>query len=45
MAVPKLIVPAGSFRPSMAIRQDTLLGSMLFTKRETFIEKVCNIKK
>ncbi|KYR01974.1 RNA polymerase II largest subunit [Tieghemostelium lacteum] len=39
MMVPRQIVSPQSNRPVMGIVQDTLLGSRLFTKRDTFIEK------
>ncbi|CAI9097414.1 OLC1v1033836C1 [Oldenlandia corymbosa var. corymbosa] len=39
MMVPKCIVSPQSNRPVMGIVQDTLLGSLLITKRDTFIEK------
>jgi DNA-directed RNA polymerase beta' subunit len=40
MLVPKQIVSPQSNKPVMGIVQDTLLGARLFTKRDTFIEKV-----
>jgi DNA-directed RNA polymerase II subunit RPB1 len=40
MLVPKQIVSPQSNRPVMGIVQDTLLGARLFTKRDTFMEKV-----
>jgi DNA-directed RNA polymerase II subunit RPB1 len=39
MAVPHNIVSPQANKPVMGIVQDTLLGSRLFTKRDTFIEK------
>eukprot|EP01132_Coremiostelium_polycephalum_P012859 gene12859-15717_t len=39
MMVPRQIVSPQSNRPVMGIVQDTLLGSRLFTKRDTFIER------
>lgn len=39
MLVPRQIVSPQSNRPVMGIVQDTLLGSRLFTKRDTFMEK------
>lgn len=38
--VPKQIVSPQSNKPVMGIVQDSLLGSHLFTKRDTFVEKV-----
>lgn len=40
MMTPRQIVSPQSNKPVMGIVQDTLLGSRLFTKRDTFIEKV-----
>ncbi|EGG15801.1 RNA polymerase II largest subunit [Cavenderia fasciculata] len=39
MMVPRQIVSPQSNRPVMGIVQDSLLGSRLFTKRDTFIER------
>jgi DNA-directed RNA polymerase II subunit RPB1 len=39
MAVPKQIIAPKSNSPIMGIVQDSLLGCLLMTKRETFIEK------
>nr|AOE43178.1 RNA polymerase II largest subunit/RNA polymerase II core subunit [Rostrostelium ellipticum] len=39
MMVPRQIVSPQSNRPVMGIVQDTLLGSRLFTKRDTFVER------
>ncbi|GAB4819036.1 hypothetical protein N2152v2_006082 [Parachlorella kessleri] len=39
MAVPQNIVSPQGNKPVMGIVQDTLLGSRLFTKRDTFMEK------
>ena len=39
MHVPRQIVSPQSNKPVMGIVQDSLLGIMLFTKRETFIDK------
>jgi len=38
MYVPKQIVSPQSNKPVMGIVQDSLLGIMLFTKRETFLD-------
>lgn len=43
MAIPKQIVSSQANRPVIGIVQDALLGSMLFTKRDTFVEKVRTI--
>ena len=45
MAVPHNIVSPQANRPVMGIVQDALLGSRLFTKRDTFLEwdLLCNI--
>jgi DNA-directed RNA polymerase II subunit RPB1 len=40
MMVPRQIVTPQANRAVMGIVQDTLLGCRLFTKRDTFIEKV-----
>eukprot|EP00181_Compsopogon_caeruleus_P004164 CAMPEP_0184689352 /NCGR_PEP_ID=MMETSP0312-20130426/30607_1 /TAXON_ID=31354 /ORGANISM="Compsopogon coeruleus, Strain SAG 36.94" /LENGTH=1800 /DNA_ID=CAMNT_0027146691 /DNA_START=617 /DNA_END=6019 /DNA_ORIENTATION=+ len=39
MSVPRCIVSPQSNKPVMGIVQDTLLGCMVFTTRDTFIEK------
>lgn len=39
MMVPKNIVTPAANRPVIGIVQDTLLGALLFTRRDTFIEK------
>jgi len=39
MSVPKQIISPQSNRPVMGIVQDSLLGSLLITSRETFIER------
>jgi DNA-directed RNA polymerase II subunit RPB1 len=39
MAVPNQIVSPKDNKPVMGIVQDALLGVMLFTRRDTFIEK------
>ena len=38
MAVPRYIVAPKDNKPVMGIVQDSLLGIMLFTQRDTFIE-------
>ena len=39
MAVPRQIISPQSNKPVMGIVQDSLLGSMLITQRDTFIER------
>ena len=39
MAVPKQLVSPQSNKPVMGIVQDSLLGVMLFTRRDNFVDK------
>jgi DNA-directed RNA polymerase II subunit RPB1 len=41
MMVPKCIVSPQANAPVIGLVQDTLLGSKLLTRRDTFIERVC----